>query len=242
MDGFETARAIRELEKSNRLARRGAWSQTQPASGSPPCLHLPIVGMTAHGHIERKESRWEHVMDDCLAKPVHLQDLANVIEQWVGFNAQAGDDQVSSSDARLQGNVGGNSTVGPLERVSVPVNQQKACDIYDYSAALESIDGEEILLHSLFQIFLDTGPNLIQGMRDAIASEDRQRFQRHAHQLKGALCALNARQQAIVTERLEAEASVALFSELQTMFEAMEHEVEALMTLFRDTLLVRIKK
>ena len=242
MDGFETARAIRELEKSNRLARRGAWSQTQPASGSPPCLHLPIVGMTAHGHIERKESRWGHVMDDCLAKPVHLQDLANVIEQWVGFNAQAGDDQVSSSDARLQGNVGGNSTVGPLERVSVPVNQQKACDIYDYSAALESIDGEEILLHSLFQIFLDTGPNLIQGMRDAIASEDRQRFQRHAHQLKGALCALNARQQAIVTERLEAEASVALFSELQTMFEAMEHEVEALMTLFRDTLLVRIKK
>jgi hypothetical protein len=45
-----------------------------------------------------------------------------------------------------------------------------------------------------------------------------------------------------VTERLETEASVALFSELQPMFEAMEHEVEALMTLFRDTLLVRIKK
>ena len=49
MDGFETARAIRDLEKANRLALGGSKSQIQPASGFPPCLHLPIVGMTAHG-------------------------------------------------------------------------------------------------------------------------------------------------------------------------------------------------
>ena len=73
MDGFETAKAIRELEKINRLERPRPLSQTRYLSASMPCSHIPIVGMTAHGFSEHDQHSWIGVMDDCLSKPVHLK-------------------------------------------------------------------------------------------------------------------------------------------------------------------------
>ena len=52
------------------------------------------------------------------------------------------------------------------------------------------MEGDEGLLHSLFEIFLETGPHLLQSLGEAIVSEDRQGVQRYLHQLKGALFAL----------------------------------------------------
>ncbi len=235
MDGFETAHAIRALEKSNHLKRRCSLSSTQDRSGPSPCSHIPIVGMTAHGYSEQNLRSWKTVMDDCLSKPVHLRDLATVLERWVGFRVQACNES-SSNDLRVLANLTGETTVGPLETMGAAVGQENICDMYDYSAALESMEGDETLLHSLFEIFMDTGPHLMQGLREAIGSENRKLFQRHAHQLKGALFALNASHQALVAERLEAEASVASFSELQQRFGELEHEVEVLTTVFEEAL------
>jgi len=149
---------------------------------------------------------------------------------------------LSSSDADLQGHVGWNSPLVPLAQMNEPVANREVADFYDFAGALEFLEGDETLLYSLFQIFLDTAPHLIQGMQDAMASEDRQGFQGHVHQLKGALYALNALHQAKAAERLETEVSVGLFSELEPCVRWMEHEVAELMILFRDTLLVRSKK
>jgi len=243
MDGFETARAIRELEAANRLERCGPMRGLSSESGFRPCSHLPIVGMTAHGQTEKNQFRWRPVMDDCLAKPIHMQDLAHVLERWVGFRVPSVREQpLSSSDADLQGHVGWNSPLVPLAQMNEPVANREVADFYDFAGALEFLEGDETLLYSLFQIFLDTAPHLIQGMQDAMASEDRQGFQGHVHQLKGALYALNALHQAKAAERLETEVSVGLFSELEPCVRWMEHEVAELMILFRDTLLVRSKK
>ena len=240
MDGFETARAIRELERSHLRKRPHRLSKPRGELGFTPCAHIPIVGMTAHGNSERDQSGWEHVMDDCLAKPIRLHDLANVLTRWMGSKAQAIDDQASSGDSNLETDLSVLEVVSPLHTVRSAVDYRKSSPpTYDISAAVKSLDGDEALLYTLFQIFLDTAPNLIHGMREAIAVEDRSRLQRHTHQLKGALFALNAGQQALVAERLEAEVTVAPFSELQRQFGAMECEVEALMTLFRDALVCK---
>jgi two-component system sensor histidine kinase/response regulator len=233
MDGFETARAIRKLEEANLLKGRRYLFKKPDDLGPPPCLHLPIVGMTAHGYSQRSPSRWEGVMDDCLAKPVHLQDLANVLERWVGFRVQSGELHTSSAEAPGNAKLTEDDTAGIPATGSASVNQHNLGEAYNYSRALASMEGDETLLHALFDIFLETGPSLMQGLRDAIGSEDRQGFQRHAHQLKGALFALNASHQAVMVERLEAEVSVPLFSELQRQFEAIEREMNVLMSLFR---------
>jgi len=236
MDGFETAHAIRALEKSNRLKRRRSLSPTQDRSDPPSCPHIPIVGMTAHRLSEQNIRSWETVMDDCLSKPVHLRDLATVLERWVGFRVRALEDSSSLSDILGEIPLTGTCTTRPCDAVGTPLDHQASGEPYDIVAALESMDGDEILLHSLFQIFLDIEPNLTYEMKQAIATEDRQRFLRHVHQLKGALFALKAHHQATRAERLEGEVSGALFSELQRRFGELADEVEVLTTIFKEAL------
>jgi PAS domain S-box-containing protein len=236
MDGFETAHAIRELEKTKRLERRRPLSKTRYLSGFMPCSHIPIVGMTAHGLSEQDQDRWIGVMDDCLSKPIHFRELANVLERWVGFRVQARDYQCSSNDGRLQANPTGVGIVDRPHVVRTPVDDQKAYERYDLSGSIEAMEGDELLLHSLFKIFLETKANLIHGMKEGIATEDRLHFQRTAHQLKGALYALNATHQAKIVEQLETIALVSPFSQLENLLKEVEKEVEALISVFRDAL------
>ena len=235
MDGFETAHAIRELEKTNNLARRRPLSKARYLSGSRPCSHIPIVGMTAHRLSEQNQHRWIGIMDDCLSKPVHLKDLANVLEHWVGFGVEARENQRSLCDGGLQENTAGVGVDRPIV-VGRPVDDQQSLERYDLSGAIEAMEGDELLLHSLFKIFLETKENLIYGMKEGIKREDRLHFQRKAHQLKGALYALNATYQAEIVEQLEVTALVCPFPQLKNLVEEMEKEVEALISAFRDAL------
>jgi CheY-like chemotaxis protein/HPt (histidine-containing phosphotransfer) domain-containing protein len=237
MDGFETAHAIRELEKTNHLVGRRSLSKTRYLAGSIPCSHIPIVGMTAHGLSGHDQHRWIGVMDDCLSKPIHLRDLANVLERWVGSRVQqVRDYQYSTSDVCLQDNPTRAGIVDRPHVVRTPLDDQKSYEQYDLSEAIEAMEGDEILLHSLFKIFLETKANLIHGMKEGIATEDRPHFQRKAHQLKGALYALNATHQAKIVEQLEAKALVCPFSQLENLVKEVEKEVETLIPVFRDAL------
>jgi CheY-like chemotaxis protein/HPt (histidine-containing phosphotransfer) domain-containing protein len=236
MDGFETAHAIRELEKTKRLERRRPLSKTRYQSGFMPCSHIPIVGMTAHRLSEQDRHRWIGVMDDCLSKPIHFRELANVLERWVGFRVQVRGHQYTSSDGRLQANPTGVGIVDRPHVVRTPVADQQSYERYDLAGSIEAMEGDELLLHSLFKIFLETKANLIHEMKEGISTEDRPHFQRKAHQLKGALYALNATHQAKIVEQLETLALVCPFSQLENLLKEAEREVEALISIFRDAL------
>ncbi len=236
MDGFETAHAIRAMEKSNRLKRRCSLSLTQDKTRHPPCSHIPIVGMTAHGRFEQNLRSRDTVMDDCLSKPVHLQDLATLLERWVGSNLQASEEGSSLHDDREGIPLSGVSATRPCDVVEIPMDHQASGVPYDFFAALESMEGDEGLLHSLLQIFLDIEPDLIHEMKHAIAMEDRQGFLGYAHQLKGALFALNAPHQAAMVEQIEAEASGCSFLQLQHFLKEIDNEMEVLSTVFKKTL------
>ncbi|MDH5429308.1 MAG: ATP-binding protein, partial [Nitrospirota bacterium] len=239
MDGFETARAIRALESTNRLQRSEAMSWLSSESRSRPCSHLPIVGMTAHGQTEKNQFRWRPFMDDCLAKPIHMQDLAQVLERWVGFKVPPGNHlPLSSEEADVPGARKRHGREESFEKGPRPASMalDSSVHLYDFSGALTFMEGDEGLLYSLFQIFLETAPDLMQGIQSAMASQDRSSVQRHVHQLKGALCALHASHLAERAERLEGAALVDPFPDLQDQVHAMKREVEALMTLLRTRL------
>ncbi len=235
MDGFETARAIRSLEAVNRL-KPSRLSNTPSGNVDSSCGHLPIVGMTAHGESERNVADWESVMDDCLAKPVHLQDLANVLDRWGNRRFDDAEPQISLADDPAQGSPTETSIDRPQEMVSGLMGLQNHDDIYDYSAALANMEGDVILLHSLFAIFLETAPTIILGVREAMSAGDRLEVQRHVHQLKGALFALNASHQAVMAEQFEAKVPVSSFAQLEHMVTEMERDVKGMMTMLRHAL------
>ena len=92
-----------------------------------------------------------------------------MIQRWVGFRVQARNDRYSSSESHLQDNPTGAGIVDPPIVQKPLVNDQESCERYDVSEAIEAMEGDEILLHSLFKIFLETKTNLIHGMKEGIA-------------------------------------------------------------------------
>jgi CheY-like chemotaxis protein len=71
MDGLEATRALR---------RREAESGTE---------HIPIIAMTANALNEDRDECLRVGMDDHLAKPVEMEKLAAVIQQWLARQAAA---------------------------------------------------------------------------------------------------------------------------------------------------------
>ncbi|MBI4396006.1 MAG: response regulator [Elusimicrobia bacterium] len=62
MDGYKTTEEIRKKERDRQ--------------------HTPVIAMTAHAMQGDKEKCFSSGMDDYIAKPVHLEDLAHAINTW----------------------------------------------------------------------------------------------------------------------------------------------------------------
>jgi len=226
LDGFQTAHAIRKLEKSGKVVSR-QWAG-DPVFAST-VEHIPIIGMTAHGLSEQNQHRWVGVMDDCLSKPVHLKDLVQVLEQWIGFKAEVLVPPHFSSTIFRPGPWAEVKPTAACDVMDVPVGDRETDDRYNFSVALDVMDGDEALLHSLVKIFLDMAPKLIQEMKKAVAMGERGHVQRLAHQIKGALGVLVATNQVKVAERLECLAGGCSYDQLHELMREMEYEVDALM-------------
>ncbi len=218
MDGFETAQAIRDLGRFQGLTCGKPVGQELSRELHESSMTTPIIGMTAHGLSEKHQERWAHVMEDCLSKPLHVRELADMLERWCGRGSGKSHTDEGSND-------------GPQ-----PVPDRGPDQTYNLSAALESVEGDAELLHSLFQIFFETAPGIIQEIAEALAKGNRPVVRHVAHQLKGALSALMAHDQAKLAECLEEGALETEFDDLQRSFRILEHEVQNLLTLFKTTM------
>ena len=68
MDGFQTTRQIRELEKDSH--------------------RTPIIALTAHSLTEQKAELLISGMDDCISKPVSESQLAHIINRWTSLSGK----------------------------------------------------------------------------------------------------------------------------------------------------------
>jgi HPt (histidine-containing phosphotransfer) domain-containing protein len=84
MDGFEATREIRNLEQS----RPG------PEASPHGSVHVPVIALTAAAFSEDRQRCMAAGMDDYLAKPFELKDLAAVLARWLPGNEPAPDESV----------------------------------------------------------------------------------------------------------------------------------------------------
>ena len=242
MDGVATTRNIRKLEKTGGIVHTHAYWRQHHAPVPPPVTHVPIVGMTAHVLPEHEQQCLMSGMDECLSKPVHLRDFEKMLQRWVGFVPSAmlspsfgkepHVDRSDSNTAIIQNRGGANL-------VEKHVQGTTAFEEYDLSAALQAMEGDETLLYSLLNIFNETTPGLIQGMQNSIQMKKRQKFQRQAHQMKGALSAVRAGHEAKLAERLEEMASFASFPQLQSALTELQIVLEKLFCVFQSLVSLR---
>lgn len=168
-------------------------------------VHVPIIAMTAHAMKGDKESCLAAGMDGYLAKPVSSKQIEDLIS--VMLNPQP------------------RSQSQPLSSTAHPLS-------WDPLKALEKVDGDEVLLRELMQIFLEEGPRQLDTMNRAIEHGDANAMERTAHSLKGELRYLGlvgAAQQACELETLGRTGKLQLAADLFPAFRSEIFAVAAVM-------------
>jgi CheY-like chemotaxis protein len=125
---------------------------------------VPIIATTASAMEEDRERCLAAGMDAYISKPIERDVLLETIHGLTGFTQEA----KSSEGARAQN------------------------PIFDATAALDSLEGDNELLHEIAGLFLAQAPRHMEKIRAAVADRDPKRLERAAHGLKGAAANLLA--------------------------------------------------
>lgn len=155
MDGFTATRLIRQMEIEKILEGR-----------------LPIVALTADAFKGDKERCLEAGMDHYLSKPVQIQQIAGVLEHFIGNSAAA---EVISAD-------------GEAERGE----QIGSSDPIDATVLMEHLFGDLNLINSLLDIWESTGRERLREITQYAMQKDTSGLAEVSHALRGAAGVLGA--------------------------------------------------
>jgi CheY-like chemotaxis protein/HPt (histidine-containing phosphotransfer) domain-containing protein len=141
MDGFEATLHIREVHRSD----------------------VPIVAVTADAMPADRDRCLQAGMNDYLAKPVELQQLAATLAKWLPVPSAGMSPDAPQEDTKPQ---------GPL--------------IFDQDALLRRLLGDRNLALTVLRSFVDGCPARLDELRRRIAEADTSGARLLAHKLKGA--------------------------------------------------------
>jgi two-component system, sensor histidine kinase and response regulator len=182
MDGLEATRRIRGLGSDS--------------AG----LSVPIIALTAHATAGDREDCLGAGMDDYLAKPIKLAELAETLERWLrkprAASPQADHNMVET---------GAHET--PENRVPTPEA------VFDGSVLLDLLGGDQEAAAEIMGDFLDNAPRLIAEALEALETADLAKIRSKAHTLKGASASVGARHLQSLAARLEGSASAESLAE-----------------------------
>lgn len=138
----------------------------------------PVVALTAHAGEGEREKCLACGMDDYLPKPITRTALEACLTRYLA----------RSSSAPSAGN-----------------GQCHARPLFDHTAALQSLDGDEALLAELVALFQTEAPKRLQALEEAYAHGDLAGMREAAHALKGMAAQIGAfvlRDQAATLEQV----------------------------------------
>jgi CheY-like chemotaxis protein len=147
------------------LAATAAIRARETSTGS----HVPISAMTAEAMLGDRERCLAAGMDGYIAKPVHLAELYQAVEEL----------SRRSGSATAAANTGDTAVIAP-DRSS----RASALPL-DWQQALDQLEGNDALLRHMVQLFLEECPKRLRDIHNAITQANASQLQRAAHTLKG---------------------------------------------------------
>lgn len=176
MDGLEATRKIRELEAQQQVS--------QP---------LPILAMTANAMQGDKERCLAAGMTGYLAKPIHPPSLFDEILRAAPQSAQPANTNTAPSWT-LDG------MMSALESSQEMLAEEA---MYDWTAAVEQIGGDENLLKEVLDMFLDSLPEHLEQLKSAMQKNEIAQLAETAHTLKSLLGTFHATSASEAAQNLE---------------------------------------
>lgn len=155
----------------------GYEASTEIRHGHDAYNQIPIIAVTANAMQGERERCLEAGMNDCIIKPVKMRDLVRILDQW--YVASVSETEIASRQTPLM----------PAEETGI---ETFANTVWDRDSALMRLGGDEELLSELLRLFIETIPQQIARLKEAIDKADMELAREIAHSVKGAAANIGA--------------------------------------------------
>ncbi len=198
MDGYDTSTQIRE-----------------GAAGKQYC-NVPILALTASAMKGEKEHCLNAGMNDYLRKPFEFEELTQKLVKWLpNFVSYKTETESILADA-AQEHVTATNTMDVMA----------AWPCWDKAGALRRLNKRDTLLVKLCEMYLQSTPDLMEGIFQACNDHNSDALQRAAHSLKGVSASVGAEQVREFSSWLEKNAAASDFNVLNGTVKKLEFAYE----------------
>jgi len=162
MDGYAATRHIRDPQSSVRDHE------------------IPVIAMTAHAMQGDREKCLDAGMNDYLTKPVEPRKLRRALQQWLPAESNSGTARLKALrnngalTTTCSAAASGKTAAAPAERV------------FDDAAMSDRLMGDEALMRTVAETFLNDMMTQIASLKSAATAGDVQKSTAQAHKIKGA--------------------------------------------------------
>ncbi len=144
--------------------------------------HTVVVGLTAHAMEGDREKCLDAGMDDYLAKPVTMEKLKSVLQQWMSKIQP-----LSSATASTMSHNGNRRDPIAPSSASMADSSSSTSEIYIDWDRLHEVSGDDLEFElELLDSFMESAREYVAGAKTALAEGDMETFSRLVHQIKGA--------------------------------------------------------
>jgi len=185
-DGFKAITALDKMKydlvlMDVQMPKLDGLEATRAIRLNPKFLDLPIIALTAYAMDQDRAVCLEAGMDDYLAKPIGLEDLAAKIQIW---------------------RYGRKEGMGDVAAMEIPEDWEVS-QVLDVAGALERIGGDEELLNEVFELYLEDTPKKIAELGEYLRDGYAEGAKRIAHSIKGSSASIGAEGMRGITNEIQ---------------------------------------